>query len=176
MPTPTIIQANLSEHRSQLLSLNIEYMSWVLAEIERCFGVTIHEAIGMSVAEYVAAGVEKVCAEVPPRGVFYLLEVEGQLAGMGGLRYLRPGVAELKRIYVRPGQRGMQLGRLLLERLLSDARAFGYASVCLDSAPFMQSAQRLYQAHGFTDCSAYQGVEAPQAFHAHWRFMQRPLS
>ncbi len=98
-----------------------------------------------------------------------------QLAGMGGLRRLGPGVAELKRLYIRPQFRGHGLGELLLRRVLGDARAFGYERACLDTALFMRSAHRLYENHGFVDCPAYAGTEVPPAFQARWRFMTRAL-
>jgi hypothetical protein len=33
----------------------------------------------------------------------------------------------------------------------ANARAFGFECICLDSAPFMRSAQRMYEARGFVD-------------------------
>ena len=130
----------------------------------------------MPATEYVPTVIDKVAGDPPPRGVFYLLEVDGGLAGMGGIRFIRPGVAEIKRIYVRPQYRGMQLGELMLRRLISDAREFGYTSLCLDSGPFMTSAQRLYEGAGFEDCPPYYGTEVPLDFRDRWRFMQRELS
>ena len=163
------------EHHDALLTLNIEYMGWVFQEIERTFGRSAHDLIGMSVPEYVAGNFLKVCGERPPQGIFYLIEAEDNIAGMCGLRFLRPGLAEIKRLYVRPAYRGRKLGQLALERLLADASRFGYERVCLDTGPFMGAAHRLYEAQGFVDCAAYEGVEVPAEFHHCWRFMERAV-
>ena len=175
MPHHEFVQANLAVHREELVQLNVEYLSWVFTEIEALFGVSADQIVGMPAREYVPGIIEKVCGDPPPKGVFYLAKVDGQLAGMGGLRFLRTGVAELKRIYFRPEFRGIKLGEHMLSRLLADARAFGYERVCLDTALFMKSAHRLYETIGFTDCTAYEGVEVPSEFHSRWRFMERAL-
>lgn len=175
MTTSTFTLADPIIHRDALISINIEYVSWVWAEIERSFEISAQDLVGMTVPEYVSCVIDKVCGDPPPRGAFYLISVDGNLAGMGGLRYIRNGVAEIKRIYVRSAYRRLNLGDSTLRRLLSDARDFGYQSVCLDTAPFMQSAQRLYEAAGFTDCAPYEGVEVPPALHVAWRFMERAL-
>jgi len=150
-------------------------MSWVFASIEAHFGVPANQVVGMPASEYVPSVIEKVCGDPPPKGVFYLATVGGKLAGMGGLRHLRPGVAEIKRIYFRPEFRGLQMGDRMFGRLLTDAQAFGYRSLCLDTGPFMKSAHRLYERNGFTDCAAYEGAEVPIQFHSRWRFMEREL-
>lgn len=170
------IVATASTHREELIQLNVEYLEWVFNGIEEHFGIPADEVVGMPATEYVPTVIDKVAGDPPPRGVFYLLEVNGGLAGMGGIRFLQSGVAEIKRIYVRPQYRGMQLGELMLRRLLSDATAFGYTSLCLDSGPFMKSAQRLYEGAGFEDCPPYDGTEVPLDFRDRWRFMQRDLS
>lgn len=175
MPHLEFITASVASHRSELIEINVEYVAWVMSEIEKHFGVPANEIVGMSASEYVPTVIEKVCGEPPPRGVFYLLRVNGQLAGMGGLRGARAGVAEIKRIYIRPGFRGLKLGQRILDRLLADARSFGFQSLHLDTAPFMKSAHRLYERNGFTDCPAYEGVEVPEAFHDQWRFMERTI-
>jgi N-acetylglutamate synthase-like GNAT family acetyltransferase len=176
MTTPSFTPADPVVHRDVLIGINIEYVSWVLGEVERSFGVTPRELLGMSIPEYVPSAIDKVCGDPPPRGVFYLIHVDGKLAGMCGLRFIRTGVAEIKRVYVRPAYRGMSLGQSALHRLLSDAKEFGYQSICLDTAPFMQSAQRMYEAHGFIDCAAYAESEVPSALHSVWRFMERAVS
>ncbi len=158
------------------MTLNIEYVGWVFQEIQRTYDVSALDIVGVSLLEYVSRNLSKICAESPPKGVFYLLQVGSDIAGMGGLRFLRPGVAEIKRLYVRPAYRGRKLGEQALERLLADARRFRYERVCLDTGPFMEAAHRLYDSHGFTDCPAYEGVEVPAAFHDRWRFMERLVS
>ena len=159
-----------------LLTLNIEYVGWVFREIERTFGTSMTDITGLPLSEYVDRNLPKVFGDSPTQNVFYLLQVGDDIAGMGGLRFLRPGVAEIKRLYVRPAFRGRNLGNQALHRLLSDARRFGYERVCLDTGNFMDAAHRLYEAHGFRDCAAYEGVEVPVAFHEGWRFMERPVS
>ena len=169
------IAANVASHRAELIELNVEYLAWVFAGIEEFFEVPADEVVGKPVRDYVPGVIDKVCGDPPPKGIFYLVKVDDTLAGMGGLRFLRPGVAEIKRIYFRPEFRGRKLGELMLIRLLADAKAFGYQSVCLDTAVFMQAAHRLYEKNGFSDCSAYEGVEVPAEFHGNWRFMERQL-
>lgn len=171
-----LIRADPAADRADLIALNVEYLSWVFAGIETLCGVPADAVVGMPAADYVPTVIDKVCGDPPPRGIFYLIRVDGQLAGMGGLRYLRDGAAEIKRIFIRPGFRGMKLGELALERLLLDAAAFGYGAAYLDTAPFMTAAQRIYAQHGFVDCPAYQGVEVPSEFHSQWRFMRKPLN
>jgi GNAT superfamily N-acetyltransferase len=162
-------------HRDQLVEINVEYVSWVFREIDSSFGVNFEKIIGMSASDYVLSVIDKVCGKPPPEGIFYLVNVDGRIAGMGGLRGLNPIRAELKRMYIRPEFRGMRLGDRLLERLISDATAFGYKQVCLDSAPFMKAAHRVYENKGFVDCPSYEGVEVPHEFHDRWRFMERAL-
>jgi ribosomal protein S18 acetylase RimI-like enzyme len=173
MPRFTFTSAAPVSHRDALIDINIEYVSWVANEIERAFGISPQGLVGMDIPQYVSSVIEKVCGEPPPSGAFYLIHAGSELAGMGGLRRIGDGVAEIKRIYVRPAYRGLKLGRSILERLLADAREFGYRNICLDTAPFMQSAQRLYEAAGFVDRQPYEGVEVPPVLHSAWRFMER---
>lgn len=175
MPHTEFIAASASTHRAELIALNVDYMSWVFAGVQARFGIPADEIVGMPASEYVPGVIDKICGDPPPKGVFYLLRVDDRLAGMGGLRYLSAGVAEIKRIYIRSEFRGLGLGEGMLHRLCGDAQAFGYRRACLDTAPFMQSAHRIYEACGFSDCVAYEGAEVPPEFHSRWRFMERAL-
>jgi GNAT superfamily N-acetyltransferase len=132
---PTFTPANPVDHRHALIALNIEYVSWVAAEAESYFGISTQDAIGMTIAEYVPTVLDTICGDPPPRGIFYLIELDQHLAGMGGLRWSSPGMAEIKRLYVRPAYRGAKLSVTILQRLLADARVFGYERVHLDTAP-----------------------------------------
>lgn len=175
MQNLTFIPAHTATHRHALQELNTEYLQWVIAGFGKITGASAQEMLGMEVPAYVASVIDKVCGDPPPRGIFYLVELEGVLAGMGGLRWVRDGVAEVKRIYVRPAHRGQRLGESILRRVLDDATAFGYRAMWLDSAPFMQSAQRMYERFGFVDRGPYEEVEAPKELHPIVRFMERSI-
>lgn len=166
------VLANPVAHKSELVELNVEYLSWVFGEVEKSFGVPADQAVGMPAREYEPTVIHKICGAPAPLGAFYLIYVDGQVAGMGGLRRLRVQVAEIKRIYVRPRFRGLKLGDQMLARLLADAVDFGYPNVLLDTAHFMTAAHRIYEAQGFVDCPAYEETEVPEAFRGRWRFMK----
>lgn len=167
--------AQLPTHADALRALNIGYMRWVLSEAQRLWQVAPEQAMGMPLEDYVEQMLPKVLAGGPPEGVFYLVWKDGAAVAMGGLRLLDAQVAEVKRLYVDPVVRGCGLGEQLLQRLLADAKTFGYATVRLDTAPFMQSAHRIYEAHGFVDIAPYAGGEVPVEFHDRWRFLEKQL-
>ncbi len=170
-------QANPIVDRAALLALNIDYMTWVVDGLVQASVAAPPEILRTGLAPYVASMLDKLCAQTPPQGVFYLVLLDGAVAGMGGLRRVGGGtdLAEIKRVYVKPAFRGRQLGRAIVQRLMDDAYGFGYRRVCLDSAPFMHTAQRLYETLDFVDCAAYEGTEVPVALNASWRFMARDL-
>ncbi|WP_161974644.1 GNAT family N-acetyltransferase [Piscinibacter terrae] len=174
MPLAFVI-AHPVEHRETILRLNVEYLDWVREGIVRMFGSHALTSFHTSVQEDASATLEKLCRADAPEGVFYLLELQDQPVGMCALRRLHGDVAEFKRVYIRQAFRGMGLGRVVLQRLLSDARALGCRTVCLDTAEFMHAARRLYLAHGFVDCLPHGDVEVPRAFHHRWHFMQRSV-
>jgi GNAT superfamily N-acetyltransferase len=172
---PVFTRADPVTHREALLDICVEYMEWVAAGIEEHFKLSVPEMLGMPVAAYTASTLDKACGDAPPRGVFYLVEHDGAVAAIGGLRRVREGVSELKRVYVRPAHRGKHLAQTLIQRILGDARGFGYRKVILDTGPFMTAAQRLYEANGFVDCAVYPEAETPEILHSRWRFMERAL-
>ncbi len=171
MTTPTFRIADRLADRQALIDVNVEYVTWVFAEIEARFALSARDILGMAVADYVPTIIDKVCGDPPPLGAFYLVEADGQVVAMGGLRRSGDGIAELKRVYVRPAGRGRRLGEALARRLVADARAFGYRAVRLDTLPFMHQAQALYETLGFVDCAPYP-IEMPEAFRESIRYMQ----
>lgn len=97
---------------------------------------------------------EQEFAELPgkyaePDGGVLLAVVEGRVVGCAALRRVEDGTCELKRVYVRPVARGMDLGRKLVEEMLRVAREAGYWRMCLDVLPEFVAAQRLYESLGF---------------------------
>jgi len=169
----TFVPADPAEHREAILRLNVEYLGWVREGVAGLFGEKALASFRSTVEEDAAATIEHLCTPHEGSGSFYLIELQGQFIGMCALRRLRDGVAEIKRVYVRRPFHGMGVGRSVLQRLLSDARAIGCSTVRLDTAEFMHAARRLYLAHGFVDCLPHEDVEVPRALHHRWHFMQR---
>ncbi|MPM05648.1 hypothetical protein SDC9_51938 [bioreactor metagenome] len=90
-----------------------------------------------------------------PNGRLYLALVEGELAGCAALRRLDNARAEMKRLYVRNSFRGLRLGRMLVERLITDAKEIGCRYLVLDTLSSMARAQQLYRELGFVEIPPY---------------------
>jgi GNAT superfamily N-acetyltransferase len=89
---------------------------------------------------------------VDPAAVYTALWValaDGDVVGSVALRDLGGNALELKRMYLRSAQRGRGLGKRLLATALDWARANGAEVIRLDTSERMETAQRLYEAHGF---------------------------
>jgi putative acetyltransferase len=93
---------------------------------------------------------------VPPDGCLLVARCGPDYLGAVGLKRLGDGVGEIKRLYVVPEARGGGLGRMLLTRILNEARARRYVRVRLDSdRRSMAPAIALYRALGFVEIPAY---------------------
>jgi GNAT superfamily N-acetyltransferase len=174
------LPVDLRIHRSQLVGLNAEYMNWWLRGIEECFKTDLATLLGWSKKavenkkqEYLTSEVEKLCSD--PHGIYYLLELEGAIIGMGALHQIREETGEIKRMYIRPAYRGKGYGKALMQQLLQKAKEFGYRSVYLDSGRFMTTAHKLYRSFGFVECNEYPGTEIPPQFRPQWLFMEKIL-
>ena len=92
----------------------------------------------------------------PPAGCLLIARQERVAIGVIGLKPLRPGIAEIKRLYVLAEARGTGLGRTLAERAIAEARAKGYERVRLDThRPSMAAAIALYRKLGFVEIPPY---------------------
>ena len=169
-------RVDLVRDREVLTRFNVAYLNWVAAGVEERFALSLAGLLGMPIPAYVDSALGKLCEGTPPAGVFYLALDGNAAIGMGGLRRVSEGVAEIKRIYVSEAVRGGGAGAKILDRLVQDARAFGYQELVLDTGPFMTSAHRLYEVAGFVDIPPYPGAEVPEALHHDWRFMRCLLS
>ncbi len=99
----------------------------------------------------------------PPDGAFLLANVDGAPAGCIAYFSHGNGVCEVKRMYVRPEFRGIQLGAKLIQSLIEQASARGYPKMVLDTYYKLKAAQSLYAKAGFTVCAPT--VELPKQFY-----------
>jgi GNAT superfamily N-acetyltransferase len=91
----------------------------------------------------------------PPGGAYLVGYEEADAVAGGGLRRLATGVAEIKRMYVRPGARSRGVAADLLAALEETAVSLGYTVVRLDTGPKQVHAQRLYRAAGYVEVPPY---------------------
>lgn len=88
-----------------------------------------------------------------PRSGYFVVEVDGKVAGGGGvapLEHGEPDTCELRKMYFLPAARGLGAGGALIERCLEAARAFGFTRCYLETLTGMDAAQRLYRRFGFS--------------------------
>jgi GNAT superfamily N-acetyltransferase len=95
-------------------------------------------------------------AELRPPGGAYYAAFEGPVAvAGGGFRKLGDGLAEIKRMYVRPEARSRGLAAELLRTLEGAIAELGYERARLDTGPKQPHAQRLYRAAGYVEIAPY---------------------
>ena len=137
-----IFQAETAEEIETSRRLFREYEAWL--DLDLCF-----------------QGFEEELRTLPgryavPDGRLFLAAVDGEPAGCIALRRLEDSVCEMKRLYLRPRFRGLGLGRVLIERLMDEARGCGYSKMRLDTLPSkMAKAVNLYEAYGFVEIPPY---------------------
>lgn len=97
-----------------------------------------------------------------PQGSMILAFFNDKPVGCIAVRYLEPGISELKRMYILEESRGQGLGRLLLVEALQVAKAIGYKKIRLDTLPTMPAAVHLYESIGFYLIAPYRYNPNPE--------------
>jgi putative acetyltransferase len=145
-----LIQATLPEHIEQVRTLFLEYGGSLGFSL--CFQSFDEESKSLP------------GAYAPPRGRLLLARSADHAAGCIALRPREAGICEMKRLYVRPGDRGKGLGRILVERIIAEARAIGYTRMRLDTIESaMQDAVELYRRMGFQEIAPYSTIPLESA-------------
>jgi GNAT superfamily N-acetyltransferase len=131
-----------------------KYLRWIASFAAASYGLSF------DIDAMLTSDIEDRAKFYPPSGRFYVIRRAGADVGVGCLRRITPSVAaEIQRMYVQPHVRGVGAGRLLLQRLLSDARAIGYEAVRLESLKFLSAAHALYKSVGFAEITPYAGKQ-----------------
>ena len=87
------------------------------------------------------------------KGALYnIAELNGVIVGGAGI-YPTDGLpedtCELVKMYLKPQARGLGLGRLLIEKCISQAKELGYKKIYLESMPELKKALNVYAKFGF---------------------------
>jgi GNAT superfamily N-acetyltransferase len=135
--------------RDAARDLIAEYLRWIAGLAAARYGLSF------DIDAMVTSDIEDRAKFYPPSGRFYVVRREDANVGVGCLKRITPSVAEIQRMYVQPRVRGVGAGRLLLQQLLSDARAIGYEAVRLESLQFLSAAHALYKSVGFAEITPY---------------------
>jgi DNA-binding MarR family transcriptional regulator/GNAT superfamily N-acetyltransferase len=85
----------------------------------------------------------------PDREQCWVAEVDGVMAGSIFLTDDGAGLARLRLLYVEPCARGLGIGDTLVTTCVDFARQVGYDAVWLWTHTVLESARRIYAAHGF---------------------------
>lgn len=90
-----------------------------------------------------------------PKGAVVLAYKDETPIGCVGIRENEPGIAELKRMYVKPDYRRYKIGMKLLTLALETATELNYTFIRLDTLASMTPAINLYRSFGFYDIAPY---------------------
>lgn len=100
-----------------------------------------------------------------PSGALLLACDKDKAIACAGVRKIDGTTAELKRMFVDPAYRGLQLGQQLLQQALGEAKRSGYRFIRLDTVPHMKAAIKLYKDAGFYEIEAYRFNPIPGAIY-----------
>jgi ribosomal protein S18 acetylase RimI-like enzyme len=100
-----------------------------------------------------------------PTGALLLALDDDKAIACAGVRRIDGATAELKRMFVDPTYRGLQLGQQILQQALNEAKQLGYTLIRLDTVPNMQAAIKLYKAAGFYEIEPYRFNPMPGAIY-----------
>lgn len=90
-----------------------------------------------------------------PQGAFVIARHDGAAIGCGGFCRFDPEIAEVKRMWVAEGARGLGVARGLLRDLERRAAAAGYRIVRLDTNRSLIEALAFYRTEGYREIPRY---------------------
>jgi DNA-binding MarR family transcriptional regulator len=101
---------------------------------------------------------------VRPRGAFLVALSDGLPLGCVGLKGTGGEMAEVKRLWVAPGARGLGLARRLMTRVEDTARELGIRVLRLDTNRALPEAAQLYRKSGWTEIPRFNDDPYPDTF------------
>jgi putative acetyltransferase len=115
---------------------------------------------------------------VDPSVTFLLARIDGESVGCACLQPITDGIAEARRVFVLPGQRGQDVARLMLTAVEALAIQRGFTILRLETGDLQPESIGLFQATGFRRVPAFPPyLGAPRSIcfekHLHHRALRR---
>jgi len=164
-------------HKEEFVQLDTEYNTWLFDQSIEKYQVDGLSIIGTTITDLVNNHLDVLTRLRPPEVIFYLLVVEGEVVGMGGLRKLNDdAAARIMWMYVRPDCRGRGYGKRMFKKLVEDGRKLGYSTLQLRAPKFGQAALHIYGSAGFKEIEEDSENLLPplhRAFQPQWIDMEK---
>ena len=90
-----------------------------------------------------------------PQGGIILCKAAHEFIACVGIRKIESNIAELKRMFVKPGYQNRGIGKILLEKAVELAKKSNYSFIRLDTLNYMTAAINVYKQYGFYEIPAY---------------------
>ncbi len=100
----------------------------------------------------------------PPAGQFFVAYLHGEPVGCGAVKFHHDAPAEIKRMWIAPGVRGLGLGRRFLGTLEDCARSSGARLAHIETSAVLTEAISLYLAAGWVEVAPFND----EPFADHW--------
>jgi putative acetyltransferase len=167
----TVVRAQTPEQIATVANLMQDFVSWLSFHYRDHFSF-INTYFDQYTWSKELSSLGKTYAD--PDGSLLLALSDDRPAGCVALRKIRPGICEMKRLFVRPVFQGQGIGRLLATELIRQAVIKGYQTMRLDTGFLQTSAQALYRSLGFVEIAPY--YESPPYVREKLVFMELDLT
>lgn len=167
----TVVQASSTAQLQDAKTLFTEYFAFLQREVDT-------EVDDLDDVPPIAGYREELATlpgrYAPPDGRLLVAYDGIDSAGCVALYQFDTGICEVKRLWVRPAFRSKQVGRRLMETLITEARTAGYHTVLLGTVDKLKSATALYTSLGFQPTAPY--FDLPPTMIAHEVFLRLDLA
>ncbi len=167
-----IVHYNPDTHMDDFEKIYLEYGEQFLSEFQEYTGKPYLGIEGITATDFVRETIESYTSLKHPTGALFVIEVEDELAAIGGIQKLSTNTGEIKRMFTRPKFRRNGFARKMLNELIETGRSLGCKRYLLDTPLFFEPAHALYRSTGFVEVEEYPESEIPSELRQHWMFME----
>ena len=155
------VQFDPDVHLDEFNQLCIEHFTWI-KEQDILNRIDIASTLRLTAAQ-ARVRFQKTVEELsspymqikPSEGALFILEVDGEVAGMGAVRKLGGTRGVINLVYIRPGSRGSWYGKQMLGMLMEAGRGLGDSIFQLITPTFSHAAHHIYRSAGFVEREEY---------------------